>query len=64
MNKIKHAWDNNLLGWQLAVLDNGLRYVRSNNTTWEAFDENGNLKGLWGQLSWKTNYGWINITPH
>lgn len=62
MNKIKHAWENNLLGWQLAVLDNGFRYIKmiTNNNTWEAFDKNGLLKGVWGPLSWKVNYGWID----
>jgi len=54
-------WENNLLGWQLAVLDRGFRYSYNNKVdNWEAHCPITNvLRGVWGKLSWVEEYGWL-----
>lgn len=57
--KYKSQFEDNLLGWQLAVLDYGFTFKLKATGYWEAFDQAGHLRGVWGNISWHRYYGWI-----
>lgn len=63
MPKRKVDFMDNLLGWQLAVLDAGLTYRQNfyDPCKWEAYDKDGIYAGAWGRFyrdGWiRTNWG-------